>query len=178
MQIPQQLSQVRLVYYPNPILREVCVPIDQFGPELQALADHMHRLMLAGKGVGLACPQVGLLLRMFVCNPTGEPGDAATYVNPVLDELTDAVEGEEGCLSLPGVAVPVRRARRCRMRAFAPAGNQIERHGEELEARVWQHETDHLHARLIIDHQNEAARIANRRALQQLKDDYQKPARM
>jgi peptide deformylase len=110
---------------------------------------------------------------MFVCNPTAKPSlaDEMVLVNPVLSDLVGAVEGEEGCLSLPGVYGPVLRAAKCRVRAYDAAGNPIDRQGEDLLARIWQHETDHLDGILHIDRFGEAAKMAVRRALREMEAD-------
>ena len=109
----------KIVVYPDPRLRKKCIPVrpGEFDESLGALAGRMLELMKANRGVGLAGPQVGVCRRIFVCNPTGEPGDDHVYVNPVLSDLTGSVEGEEGCLSIPEVHVMVRRAKRCRITA-------------------------------------------------------------
>ena len=98
--------------------------------------------MYASKGIGLAAPQVGLNIRMFVCNQTAKPadGEELVFVNPVLSDLVGAEEGEEGCLSLPAVYGPVLRAQTCRIRAYDVSGNPIDREGEDMLARIWQHE--------------------------------------
>ncbi|GMV97718.1 MAG: peptide deformylase [Phycisphaerae bacterium] len=165
-----------LVIYPDPRLRQKCAPIrpEEFDASLPGLARRMLEIMHAQRGVGLAGPQVGIARRIFVCNPTGEPADDRVYVNPVLSELTGAVEGEEGCLSIPEVRVMVRRARSCRVAGFDVTGRPIEERAEELLARIWQHETDHLDGRLIIDRMTPADRIATKKQLAQLEAAFRK----
>lgn len=167
----------RIVRYPDPRLRREAEPIEEFGAETAALVERMYTLMREGDGVGLAAPQVGLSLRMFVCNPTGQPDDNRVYINPELLELTGAVEAEEGCLSLPDVQVSVRRAKFCRIRAMDAKGMPFEEEGEDLLARIWQHENDHLDGRLIIDRMNGTDQIANKKILAQLEEDYRKASR-
>ena len=128
----------------------------------------MLRLMREARGVGLAAPQVGVLVRMFVMNLTGEPGDEHVYVNPELHDLSGSETAEEGCLSIPGVHVQVRRATRCRLVARDLAGRRVERIGEGLEARVWQHEVDHTQGILILDRMGPSDAIAVRRQLREL----------
>jgi peptide deformylase len=166
----------RIVIYPDPRLRQKCAPVGEveFAESLAALADRMLELMNANHGVGLAGPQVGVNRRIFVCNPTGEPGDNHVYVNPVLSDLVGSEEGEEGCLSVPEVRVMVRRAKRCRIQAQDVHGQLIETEAEGLLARIWQHETDHLDGRLILDRMNPADKIANKRLVAQLEAGYRK----
>ncbi len=169
---PPNLETLRIVHHPDPVLRKVCAEVEDFGPELEALTRRMLEVMHTGEGVGLAAPQVGLSIRLFVCNPTSEPGDDLIIVNPKFAELTGGVDGEEGCLSLPGVTVTRRRAIRAVMRAQDVTGRPIELVGEDLKARAWQHETDHLDGRLICDNMSETDEIANRRALKALRAEY------
>ena len=169
--IRENVSQVNLVHYPDPVLKRVCDPVSDFGPDLQKLANRMFELMNTHKGVGLAGPQVGLTLRLFVCNPTGEPEDNKLYVNPVLSDFEGVEEMGEGCLSFPEVSVVMRRAKKATIKACDARGKPFEATVEGLLARIWQHETDHLSGKLIVDHMSEADRIANRRALKQLKDE-------
>ncbi len=170
------LEKLRIVYYPDPILREVCRPVEQFDDTIRGLVKRMFELMRAQKGIGLAGPQVGVLLRLFVCNPTGEPGDDLVCINPELADLSGAEEREEGCLSLPEVNVPIRRATHARIRACDETGKRYERDGEDLLARIWQHENDHLDGRLIVDYMSEASQIANRRVLKQLQAEFKQSA--
>jgi peptide deformylase len=176
MKLPD-LDKLAIVHYPDPILKKTCTPVTAFGPDIKALADRMLTLMKEGRGVGLAAPQVGLSLRLFVCNPTGEPEDDMVCVNPEFVELNGAEEKEEGCLSLPGLGVNMRRATRAVMR-FCDADGQVrEQEGEDLLARIWQHESDHLDGRLITDNMSATDEISNRRAIKQLEADYETPRR-
>ncbi len=166
------LAKLRIVFYPDPVLREHCGPVTEFGPSLQALAARMLELMHAGKGVGLAAPQVGLPIRMFVYNTTGTPADDRVCVNPELTDLEGGVEADEGCLSLPEVTVPMRRAESVTVRAHDTEGKEFRISGTELEARVCQHENDHLDGRTIVDNMPTSAELANRRILKHLKERY------
>ena len=171
MDLPEP-DQCRLVFYPHPVLKRLCAPIDVFGPKVKALTERMLSIMREAEGVGLAAPQVGVLARLFVCNPTGEPQDDVVVVNPRLIELAGAAEHEEGCLSIPGVFVTMRRATRAVMEAFDTDGKPIRIDAQEVLARILQHEADHLDGRLITDHMSEADEIANRRAVKQLEESF------
>ena len=171
------LRRLRIVCYPEPVLREHCQPVTEFGTDLEALTARMLELMYEGHGVGLAAPQVGLALRLFVCNATGQPEDARVCVNPELIDLEGMVEAEEGCLSLPEVSVCRRRAQQLTMTACDVQGREYRVTGVDLDARIWQHENDHLDGRMIIDDMPTSAELANRRILKQLKDDYRRRTR-
>lgn len=161
-------SKLQIVCYPDPVLRKVCRPVEAFDADLAALAGRMLELMRAEQGVGLAAPQVGLPLRLFVCNVTGDLKDDMILVNPEIRETFGDAESQEGCLSIPDVTVTVRRAQRCRIVASDLTGRPIEADGADLLARCWQHELDHLNGRLIIDVMSETDRIANRKTLREL----------
>jgi peptide deformylase len=171
------LGRMRIIIYPDPRLRKACKPVEQFDKDLAALAERMIELMHEAKGVGLAAPQVGVLQRLFVCNTTGEPNDNRVFVNPTLTDLTGDVESEEGCLSIPDVTVPIRRANACVIEAQDLSGKRITFQAADLPARCWQHECDHLDGRLIIDRMSETDRIAQRRTLKQLESQFKQPAR-
>lgn len=170
--IPVDLEKLRIVCYPDPVLHQPCAAVQEFSEELAALAERMLVLMREAKGVGLAAPQVGVPLRLFVCNPRGEEGHQVICVNPALLDLSGADEKEEGCLSIPGVSVAMRRATRAVIEARDATGRPFRKIGVDLEARVWQHEIDHLDGRLIIDNMSATDEIANRRAVKQLEAQY------
>jgi len=164
--------KLRIARYPDSALKRRAESVEQFGPELKRLADAMFELMRGSKGVGLAAPQVGQPIRLFICNATTQPQDDLICINPTLHDLTGSAEQQEGCLSLPGVTVTMRRATHVVLRAFDVEGRPFERLANGLLARVWQHEIDHLDGRLIIDRMSVADEIANRRALRQLETEF------
>lgn len=177
MKLPRTIDQLRIVFYPDPVLRESCRPVEAFDAQLAALAERMGFLFHEAAGVGLAAPQVGVAVRMFVCNPTGEPEDTRVWVNPELSDLEGSVEADEGCLSIPGVTVPKRRAERAVIQGFDLTGQPVRAEGTDLLARIWQHEIDHLNGVLVVDGMSEAAELANRKTLKQLEADYAAAAR-
>ncbi|MCG3131322.1 MAG: Peptide deformylase [Phycisphaerae bacterium] len=170
---PAKLSLVR---YPHPVLRAKTRTVEDFGEALDRVARRMLDLMRANKGVGLAAPQVGLSLRLFVCNDTGNASDDLVCVNPSLTDPDGEVEADEGCLSIPGVTVPMRRAAGITLHAQDALGRPFERRADDLLSRIFQHEYDHLVGRLILDGMSEAVRIENRRAIRTLEDEYQRSA--
>jgi peptide deformylase len=138
------------------------------------MADEMFALMRAEKGVGLAAPQVGKNIRLFVMNATGKPEDDRIYLNPVLTEAEGNDEAEEGCLSIPELRVKVIRAKTLRMEAQDLAGQPIDQRDEGFVARIWQHESDHLNGILLTDRMGPVAKIANRGLLKELEAKYRK----
>jgi peptide deformylase len=167
--MPQDLTIIR---YPDPRLRKMSEPVAQFNAELSQLALRMIELMKEARGVGLAAPQVGQNIRLFVMNPTGEEEDIRIYVNPILTEAEDEEEGEEGCLSLPNITAKVWRSKRLRLQAQDLQGHPIEETADGYIARIWQHETDHLNGTLILDRMGPVARLACRRILKELQQKW------
>lgn len=166
------VDQLRIIHYPDARLRKRSGAVTEFDGELAALVARMLELMETGKGVGLAAPQVGINRRVIVMNPSGEAGDERVLINPVVRDPHGSAEGEEGCLSLPGINVRVRRAQRCRIVAQDLAGNPVEFDAEDLLARICQHEIDHLNGTLIIDRMGPSDRIATRKTLKALEDQH------
>jgi peptide deformylase len=170
-----RIDRLHIVSYPDPILRQRCKPVEQFGDALRPLVERMCKLMHEHRGVGLAAPQVGLPLRIFVWNPTGEPEHDAVCINPKLENFDGQEEADEGCLSISGVNVKVKRAKSVEVVSQAIDGSTFRLAGESLTARIWQHETDHLDGRLILDYMSPAEEIANRRPLKELEAKYKAP---
>ena len=133
----------------DPILREETMPVAEFTDELQRLIDDMFETMHAAKGIGLAAPQVGRRERLTVVDV-----DGAEYVliNPEIIVREGSAKGEEGCLSIPDVYGDVERATRVVVRALDRHGKPFEVEANDLLARCMQHEIDHLHGTLFIDH--------------------------
>jgi len=100
-------EELKIILWPDPRLKKQSQPVVEFDGKLAALAERMFELMRAAKGVGLAAPQVGQNVRIFIMNPTGDPKDDQVYVNPELTEAGGSEEAEEGCLSLPGINVNI-----------------------------------------------------------------------
>jgi len=152
----------------DPVLRERALGVVAFDRGLRKLAKRMIRIMHDAPGVGLAAPQVGALQRLLVYDVNEDP---RVLVNPVLDEFSEELEAfDEGCLSVPGVTMPVKRPVSLRVRAFDAAGESLEFKAEGFEARVIQHEYDHLEGVLIVDRTTRSARAAALRELAERRD--------
>ncbi len=163
---------LQIIRYPDPRLRKVSAPITAFDADLAATAARMLELMREAKGVGLAAPQVGLNIRLFVMNPTGEPADDRAYVNPVLTDADGEDEDDEGCLSLPKITIPVIRNTTLRLRAQTLTGETVEAVETGYVARIWQHETDHLNGIMLTDRMGPVAKMTNRKTLRELEAKY------
>jgi len=156
------LAQIR--QYGDPVLRMRAGEVETFDDELARITARMIELMHDADGVGLAATQIGILRRFFVCTLDGED---RVLVNPVVTPEGDDTEVEdEGCLSLGTVRVPIERALRVRVEARDAAGEPVSLTLEEMDARVVQHELDHLDGVLLLDRTDAESR---REALSQLR---------
>jgi peptide deformylase len=161
-------AKLEIVTYPNPALRAAASPIESIDDTVRAGAARMLELMHRAEGAGLAAPQVGLPWRMFVTGGREEQPDRV-YVNPRIDMHNGDLEVRpEGCLSLPGVTVDVRRPVTATITAQDLDGREFTLTASDLPARVWQHEIDHLDGILIIDKMSPMDRLASRRILKEL----------
>lgn len=181
-------AALRLRTYPDPALRVVARPVTAFDARLREIVSRMIELMREHEGIGLAAPQVGLGLRVFVADvPPRDSSEGAdspgasgqspwrstagprVYINPVLSGLRGGVEPyEEGCLSLPDIVGDVLRPPEATMTARDVEGQEFTEVGAGLLARCWQHEMDHLDGVLIIDRMVEASRARVRAAVRRL----------
>jgi peptide deformylase len=153
--------------YGDPVLRSRALEIDRFDDSLVEEVRRMGRLMNDAYGIGLAATQVGVMHRVLVYRTELE-GSVAALVNPVLEwSSKDKESSEEGCLSLPGVNVEVERPVHVRVRAQDERGQNILVEASGLEARVIQHEMDHLDGVLIVDKTSRDQRKQAMRALRE-----------
>lgn len=162
---------LKIVKYGEPILEQVAAPVTDFGSkELQQLVDDMFETMYAAKGVGLAAPQVGISRRVSVIDVSvGEdPEQKIAIINPEVLFKEGKQVGEEGCLSIPGFREPVTRANTVKVRAQTVTGDAVEWDGEELLARAFLHEIDHLDGILFLNHLSTLKRDIIRRKIKKL----------
>lgn len=148
-----QVSELSIITFPHPTLRFQAKPIKRVDTQLNQIVARMFELMYEQKGVGLAATQVNLPLQLFVMNPAGKKDDGTetVFINPVLSKPRGSQLGEEGCLSLPKLYANVTRAIHIHASAFTIDGREINQDYSDYEARIIQHETDHLNGRLFTD---------------------------
>jgi peptide deformylase len=135
--------------YGDPILRLLAAPVAAVTPEIKTLIADMAETMWHQVGIGLAAPQIGVSLRIFVMDD-GKRG-ARAIVNPVVTERGGVVKEEEGCLSLPGIFAEVERSKSLRVEGLDEDGQPIAFEAQGLQAKIIQHELDHLDGVLFID---------------------------
>jgi peptide deformylase len=163
----REAALAEVVKFGDPVLKSKASPVASFGPELRAEVERMIAIMRDGMGVGLAATQVGILRRMLVFQ-AGQDSEPTGLVNPELEWLSDEVVlAEEGCLSLPRVAMDVERPLHARVAGYDIEGEPVQIEASGLEARVLQHEMDHLDGVLILDRAPRAQRKAALRALRE-----------
>jgi peptide deformylase len=144
-----------IVKFGDPVLERPAATITEFDtPELNKLIEDMFESMYAARGVGLAAPQIGIGRRIAVIDTSnGEnPDDRIIIINPEITRVEGMQSGEEGCLSIPGFRENVSRGKTVTVRAQDAKGDWFEKTGEDLLARAFLHETDHLNGRLYISH--------------------------
>jgi peptide deformylase len=159
-----------IVKYGAPVLEQVAAPITEFDAKLAKLVEDMFESMYAAHGVGLAAPQIGLSLQLAVVDITSgqDPNARLVLANPKIIATGETQKEEEGCLSLPSFHAVVRRPRRVTIRAQDVTGKEYTRTGEELLARAFCHEIDHLHGKLFIAHLSMLKRDLIRRRIRKL----------
>lgn len=163
----REAALARVVKFGDPVLKSKASPVVKFGPELRTEVERMFEIMRDGLGVGLAATQVGALRRLLVfqAGPDGEP---TALVNPEIEWLsTETAVAEEGCLSLPRVSMDVERPLYARFSGRDVEGEPVRLEAAGLEARVLQHELDHLDGVLILDRTTREQRKAALRALRE-----------
>lgn len=160
-----------IVKYGNPVLETPAEQVTAFDNEdLARLIDDMFESMYAARGVGLAAPQIGISRRIAVidCSAGEKPEERLVLINPTIVKTEGVQSVEEGCLSVPGFREMVRRPRRVTVTAQNPKGEAFEMTGEDLLARAFLHETDHLNGRLYLSHVSVLKRDLIRRKIRKL----------
>jgi len=145
---------LKIVTSPDPLLREVSQPCEPGDPSLIKLSKQMAKAMYKNDGVGLAAPQVGVLKRIIVidCDVDTDEKNPIVLVNPEIVELSgEPEEGFEGCLSCPGISVPIERQPYAKVSYYDLQGTQCEIEGDGLLGRCLQHEIDHLNGRTLFE---------------------------
>jgi peptide deformylase len=150
------MPAVPVLLYPNPLLKQRCTSVDDQELIARVAADLVETMRSHPRCVGLAAPQIGELLRILAVDVTGHPkADSCqgplVLVNPEIARAEGDELGREGCLSIPDLTANVRRARLVEIKALSPAGAPLAFKANAFEARVLQHELDHLDGILFLD---------------------------
>lgn len=168
------IEKCRITHYPAEVLAKGAKPVEKVDDNIRQLVEKMKDIMLANKGVGLAAPQAGVPLRLFIISLDGKRENVRVYINPTVTPIGELAEIEEGCLSVPGIYTKIRRYKKCSVTATDLDGNRFAEEGDGLYARCLQHEYDHIEGITIADRMPSAAKIAHRKQLKKLREQYAK----
>ena len=146
------MALLPILRYPDPRLHKKAAPITQVDARVRQLAADMAETMYAAPGIGLAAPQVDQHLRLIVIDTSEDKSQLQTFINPELLEISGECEGEEGCLSVPGIYETVTRASHVRVRALGLDGRTFELEADDLLAVCIQHEMDHLEGKVFVEY--------------------------
>jgi peptide deformylase len=163
-----------IVKWGNPVLEREAADVTEFDtPELHKFIEDMFESMYAAKGVGLAATQIGVSQKIAVIDVSNgeKPEEKLVIINPKIIKVEGRQTGEEGCLSIPGFREQVRRGKRVTIHAQNVKGEEFEMTGEDLLARAFLHETDHLYGRLYFTHISTLKREVMRRKVKKLQRD-------
>lgn len=164
------MALLEIVKWPATVLETPGEPVTEFDDQLKKLVDDMFETMYAAPGVGLAAVQVGVSRRLFVMDCSGgkDPDERVVLINPEVLAIEGNQNGEEGCLSFPGIFTPVERSLRAVVRAQDLKGNEFEIDGMELTARCMLHETDHCDGIVFLDKMSSIKRELVKRKIKRL----------
>lgn len=168
------IDKCRITHYPNKVLAGPAKPVEKIDDNIRRLVEKMTDIMLENKGVGLAAPQAGVPLRLFVISLDQTRNSVKVFINPTVTPIGDIDSFEEGCLSIPGLHTKIRRYKKCKVTATDLNGNEFTEEAEGLYARALQHEYDHIEGITIADRMGTAARIAHRKKLKKLKEEHKR----
>ena len=165
-----------IVKYPDNFLRQATAPVQAVDDDVKKLVADMVETMYSKNGAGLAAIQVGSNQRIFIVEASVAGGDEndhpVVFINPTIEWLSDETEtADEGCLSFPGIYVPIKRSLRARVRATGLDDKEFIAEGEGLYARAMQHENDHLINKLLIDYVGPLKRSMIKRKMERMTDE-------
>lgn len=164
---------LKIVKYPEPVLQQTGDPVTEFDDELRKFVADMFETMYASQGIGLAAQQVGVAKRITVIDLSQgkDPAQKLALINPTVIHKEGKQYEEEGCLSFPDIREKVQRAARVKVRAQNERGEWFEMDGEELLARAFQHEIDHLDGILFIFRMSTLKRSLNLRKIRKMQNE-------
>ena len=168
------IDKCKITHYPADVLTGPAKPVENIDDNIRRLVDKMTDIMLKNKGVGLAAPQAGAALRLFIISLDASRESVRVYINPTITPAGKMDLIEEGCLSVPGVSTKIRRYSKCEVTATGLDGKEFTDQAEGLYARALQHEYDHIEGITIAERMSTAAKIVHRKQLKRLADQYSK----
>jgi peptide deformylase len=164
------VQKCRITHYPASVLAGRAKLVEKIDDNIRQLVQKMTNIMLENKGVGLAAPQAGVPLRVFIISLNGTKEAVKVYINPEITPSGEFDTIEEGCLSVPGVHTKIRRYKKCTVTATDLQGNEFTEEAEGLYARALQHEFDHIEGTTLVNRMGQVAKIAHRKQLKKLEN--------
>lgn len=165
------IEKCQITHYPAEVLGERAKPVEKIDDNICRLVEKMTDIMIQNKGIGLAGPQAGVALRIFIISLDGTGENVRVYINPTVTPAGELAVTEEGCLSVPGIYTKIRRYKECSVTATGLDGKEFTEQADGLYARALQHEYDHIEGTTIADRMGAAAKIANRKKLKKLEEE-------
>ncbi len=162
------VDKCKITHYPAGVLGQPAQPVEKIDETIHRLVGKMTDIMIENKGMGLAAPQAGVGLRLFIISLDGSRQNVRAYVNPTVTTAGDLEDAEEGCLSVPGVWTKIRRYKKAKVTATDLDGHEFTEEADGIYARCLQHESDHLEGITVVNRMGSAAKIAHRRQLKKL----------
>ncbi|OGX18668.1 MAG: peptide deformylase [Omnitrophica WOR_2 bacterium RBG_13_44_8b] len=161
------VTSLKIRIFGEPVLRKKARPVKQVNDEMRNILNQMSRIMYESSGIGLAAPQVGINASMVVVD-----AGSGLYklINPKILKKQGSGVMEEGCLSVPGVCIKIKRAKKVLIKALDDTGRPVTIEAEDLLARVFQHEIDHLRGKLIVDYASVFTKLRISGALKELRE--------
>ncbi len=165
------IENCKITHYPAKVLAGESKLIDKIDDNIRRLVEKMIDIMLEHKGIGLAGPQVGVDLRIFLISLDMTRENVKVYINPTVTTAGETELMEEGCLSVPEVYIKIKRYNKCTVTATDLDGNEFTEEAEGLYARALQHENDHINGTTIVNRMSSVARIAHRKQIKKLEEN-------
>jgi len=166
------IDKCRITRYPDKVLAGPARPVEKIDDNIRRLVDKMTDIMLENKGIGLAAPQAGVPLRLFIISLDQTKQAVKVFINPTITPIGELDSVEEGCLSIPGIHTKIRRYKKCKVTATDLNGNEFTEEADGLYARALQHEYDHIEGITIADRMGSTAKIAQRKKLKKLAEEH------
>jgi len=169
------IDNCKITHFPQQVLAQKAQPVPEINDEIRQFIEKMIDIMIANKGIGLAAPQAGIGLRLFIISLDGSRENVRVYINPTVTPEGELVSYDEGCLSVPGVYTKIKRYERATVTATDLAQKQFTEEAAGLYAKALQHEYDHIEGITIADKMSSVAKIAHRRQLKKLIEKHREP---
>ena len=165
------VEKCKITKYPANVLAKTARPVEKIDDDIRKLVEKMTDIMIETKGIGLAGPQAGVDLQIFIISLDGSRENVKVFINPEVKPSGTLDVAEEGCLSAPGIYTKIRRYSHCSVTATDLEGNRFTDEAQGLYARCLQHENDHLQGIIILNKMSTTSRIANRKAIKKLEKE-------